>query len=95
MHIDNIEDVARIIFSPKMIYNGKLLPAAFELRGQILEDYLSVLRTSIPTWKSEMQMIPNRKIERLLAMSCSMSVKQETFLTKKQFMTYAIKTARK
>lgn len=61
MQIDNTENVARVIFSPKMIYNGKLLPAAFELRGQISEDYLSVLRTSVPSWKSEMQMIPNRK----------------------------------
>lgn len=61
MLIENQEDVARIIFSPKMIHNGKLLPAAFELRGQISEDYLSVLRTRIASWKSEKQMIPNRK----------------------------------
>lgn len=61
MYIEDSEDVARVIFSPKMIYNGKLLPAAFELRGQISEDYLSVLRTSIPSWKTEMQMVPNRK----------------------------------
>lgn len=61
MYIQNTENVARVIFSPKMIFKGKLLPAAFELRGQITEDYLSVLRTSIATWKSDLQKIPNRK----------------------------------
>lgn len=61
MRIDNSEDVARVVFSPKMIFKGRLLPAAFELRGQIAEDYLSVLRTAIPSWKLEMRRIPNRK----------------------------------
>lgn len=61
MYIEDNEDVARVVFSPKMIYNGRLLPAAFELRGQIAEDYLSVLRTSISSWKSDMRTIPNRK----------------------------------
>lgn len=61
MYIGNQENVARIIFSPKMIYKGKLLPAAFELRIQIHEDYLSVLRTSISSWQEEMCRIPNRK----------------------------------
>lgn len=47
MRIEDQENVARVIFSPKMIYNGKLLPATFELRSNIHEDYLSVLRMSI------------------------------------------------
>lgn len=61
MQISDKEDVARVIFSPKMIFKGKLLPAAFELRGQIAEDYLSVLRTNIETWMSDLQKIPSRK----------------------------------
>ena len=67
--IENREDVARILFSPKMIHNGTLLPAAFELRSHISEDYLSVLRTSIPSWKEEMQLVPNRRNRTAIAYS--------------------------
>lgn len=67
--IENREDVARILFSPKMIHNGTLLPAAFELRCHISEDYLSVLRTSIPSWKEEMQLVPNRRNRTAIAYS--------------------------
>lgn len=67
--VDNKEDVARVIFSPKMIHNGILLPAAFELREQLKENYLSVLRMSIPTWKEEMQLIPNRRNRTAVAYS--------------------------
>lgn len=67
--IDNKEDVARVIFSPKMIHNGILLPAAFELRSQFKEDYLSVLRMSISTWKQEMLLIPNRRNRTAVAYS--------------------------
>ncbi len=67
--IENREDVARILFSPKMIHNGVLLPAAFELRSHISEDYLSVLRSSIPSWKEEMQLVPNRRNRTAIAYS--------------------------
>lgn len=67
--IENREDVARILFSPKMIHKGTLLPAAFELRSHISEDYLSVLRTSIPSWKEEMQLVPNRRNRTAIAYS--------------------------
>ena len=67
--IETREDVARILFSPKMIHNGTLLPAAFELRSHISEDYLSVLRTSIPSWKEEMQLVPNRRNRTAIAYS--------------------------
>lgn len=67
--IENREDVARILFSPKMIHNGTLLPAAFELRSHISEDYLSVLRTSIPSWKEEMKLVPNRRNRTAIAYS--------------------------
>jgi hypothetical protein len=42
MRIENHENVARVIFSPKMIFNGRLLSAAFELRSQMHEDYLAL-----------------------------------------------------
>lgn len=40
------EVVARAVFSPKMVFRGKILPAAFELRPQMAEEYLSVMRMS-------------------------------------------------
>lgn len=47
------EDVARAIFSPKMVFRGKILPAAFELRPHIAEEYLSVMRMSFNSWKED------------------------------------------
>lgn len=61
----NEENVARAIFSPRMIIDGRLIPAAFELREAINESYLSVLRTSIDTWEEEMNLIPQRKNRQL------------------------------
>lgn len=65
MMITNEENVARALFSPRMILDGKIIPAAFELREAISETYLSVLRTTIDTWKDEMMLIPQRKNRRL------------------------------
>ena len=59
--IDNTESVARALFSPRMIYNGELQPEAFQLRQSIAEEYLSVVRMSIDTWKEDILMIPQRK----------------------------------
>ena len=42
--IADTEDVARAIFSPKMIVNGEIQPEAFRLRPSIKEDFLSVMR---------------------------------------------------
>ena len=47
------EDVARAVFSPKMVYRGMILPAAFELRPQMAEEYLSVMRMSFNSWKDD------------------------------------------
>lgn len=63
--IEDNEFVARAIFSPKMIYEGRILPSAFELRASIQEEYLSVLRVSIDSWKSDMLNIPQRKNRQL------------------------------
>ncbi|MBQ3691512.1 MAG: hypothetical protein II937_16815 [Bacteroidales bacterium] len=58
------EDVVRAIFSPLMIdENGNLSRAAFSLRHN--EDYISVCRTSVPTWLEDVHSIPeneNRKL---------------------------------
>lgn len=59
--ISNQEHVARVIFEPKMIYNGKLLIQAFDLRSHLHEDYLSVLRMAIEGWQTDMLRIPTRK----------------------------------
>ena len=61
MKIEDSENVARAIFSPKMIYEGRLLPAAFTLRPQIQEDYLSVARMSIDSWMEDIMRIPQHK----------------------------------
>ena len=63
--IPDHENVARAIFSPKMIHNGRLLPAAFELRPQISEEYISVMRTSIASWQDDLRRIPQRNNRKL------------------------------
>jgi hypothetical protein len=63
--IPNSENVARAIFSPKMIINGEIQPEAFRLRSTIKEEYLSVMRISIPTWIEDIKGIPQRKNRKL------------------------------
>lgn len=55
--VGNEELVARVIFPPKMIRNGHILPAAFVLRPSINEEYLSVLRISTPTFNADVKNI--------------------------------------
>lgn len=59
--IPDQENVARAIFSPKMVYRGMILPATFELRPHINEEYLSVMRMAFDLWKSDILNIPQRK----------------------------------
>lgn len=59
--IPDSENVARAIFSPKMVYRSMILPAAFELRVQINEEYLSVMRMVFDSWKEDILKIPQRK----------------------------------
>ena len=59
--IPNEENVARAIFSPKMVYRGMILPAAFELRAQMGEEYISVMRMVYDSWKEDILKIPQRK----------------------------------
>ena len=72
--LSDSENVARVIFSPRMIYQGVLQPEAFRLRGNIAEEYLSVLRTVIPTWRDDVLSIPQRKNRQLYGYA-EMSVK--------------------
>lgn len=52
--------MARVIFSPRMVYKGVLQTEAFRLREHIAESYLSVLRMTIPTWQTDVMLIPQR-----------------------------------
>ena len=63
--IDGNEKVARAIFEPKMIYQGRLLAPAFELRPSISENYISVMRMSVDGWKEDIRKIPQHKNRRL------------------------------
>jgi hypothetical protein len=63
--INNEENVARVIFSPRMVYKGVLQTEAFRLREHIAESYLSVLRMTIPTWQTDVMLIPQRKNRQL------------------------------
>lgn len=63
--IPNNENVARAIFSPKMVISGEIMPEAFRLRESINEDYLSVMRISIPTWIDDIKNIPQHKNRKL------------------------------
>ena len=49
--IEDIENVARAMFSPKMVIDGEIQPEAFRLRPSISENYLSVMRmtTAMPS----------------------------------------------
>lgn len=63
--ISDTENVARALFSPKMIKDGEILPEAFRLRPSISEEYLSVMRMSINTWIDDIKRIPQRKNRKL------------------------------
>ena len=63
--IPDSENVARAVFSPKMIVNGEIQPETFKLRSSISEDYLSVMRMSFPTWIEDIRRIPQRKNRKL------------------------------
>ena len=67
--ISDSENVARAIFSPRMVHQGRVLPAAFELRSQINEEYLSVMRMAIESWKEDILRIPQRKNRKLFGYS--------------------------
>ena len=59
--IPDSENVARAIFSPRMIVEGEIQPEAFRLRASISEDYLSVMRVAFPSWMNDIKLIPKRQ----------------------------------
>ena len=63
--IQHSENVARAIFSPRMIVKGEIQPEAFRLRPSIAEDYISVMRMSHPKWMDDIRKIPQHKNRRL------------------------------
>lgn len=65
MIIPDTENVARAIFSPKMIVNGEIQPEAFRLRATIHEDYLPVMRMAFGSWVEDINRIPQRKNRKL------------------------------
>lgn len=63
--IPDSENVARAIFSPRMIVDGEIQPETFCLRSSIKEDYLSVMRVAIPSWIDDIKLIPQRQNRQL------------------------------
>lgn len=63
--IADAENVARAIFSPRMIIDGELQPEAFCLRAHLNEDYLSVMRTCVASWLDDIKLIPQSKNRQL------------------------------
>lgn len=63
--ITDAENVARAIFSPRMIIDGELQPAAFRLRASLNEDYLSVMRMAVSSWLNDIMLIPQREDRQL------------------------------
>jgi len=53
--VSDSELLARVIFPPQMILDGKVMPAAFVLRPSINEEYLSVLRIAVPSFNQDMK----------------------------------------
>ena len=72
--IDGKEDVARALFSPRMIVDGVLQPETFKLRSSISEDYLSVMRMIFASWMDD---IKNEKTAFCTDMQFLMSRKSE------------------
>ncbi len=58
------ENVARAIFEPSMIVRGYIIEDAFLLRPSIKENYISVVRLSIDSWKQDILQIPTNKTTR-------------------------------
>lgn len=58
-HVDDTEDVARMLFSPLFIDKGQLSPTAFALRvfNDTPETYISVLRTCFDCFLSDAEQI--------------------------------------
>jgi len=73
--IDGKEDVARALFSPRMIVDGVLQPETFKLRSSISEDYLSVMRKFFASWMDDIKKIPQRK-NRVLYGYATLNVKE-------------------
>ena len=73
--IDSKENVARALFSPRMIVDGVLQPEAFKLRPSISEDYLSVMRMVFPSWMDDIKKIPQRN-NRILYGYAALNVKE-------------------
>ena len=71
--IDNSEQIARALFSPKMIIDGVIQPEAFRLRPAIKEEYISVVRMGITSWQDDILKIPQRK-NRVLYVYAEMNV---------------------
>lgn len=61
MIIPDSENVARAVFSPRMIKDGEIQPEAFRLCLSIAGDYLSAMRMSFPSWIEDIKKIPQRK----------------------------------
>lgn len=62
--LNNSELVARAIFEPSMIIDGRIIDDAFLLRKHLKEDYISVVRLVVDSWESDMKIIPTNKTTR-------------------------------
>ncbi|MBO7597054.1 MAG: hypothetical protein J6T70_08445 [Bacteroidales bacterium] len=87
--IDGKEDVARALFSPRMIVDGVLQPETFKLRSSISEDYLSVMRMIFASWMDDIKNIPQRK-NRILYGYATLNVKEIRDINLKN-VTYDVK----
>ena len=58
-YVSDSEDVARILFSPLFVCDGVLSQKAFTLEDATNETYISVLRTSMPSFYKDMEGIRN------------------------------------
>ncbi len=62
--LNNSEFVARAIFEPSMIIDGRIIDDAFLLRRHLKEDYISVVRLAVDSWEDDMKIIPTNKTSR-------------------------------
>lgn len=82
------EDVARLL-KPVWIDEGEIAPAAFTLRPNVHETYISVLRESMPTFRQDAFDVTRKKNVYLASLSAKeLSAKTDTI--QKETITYEV-----
>lgn len=87
--MDSSENVARLL-KDIWVSGGEIAPAAFTLRPNLHETYISVLREQAPTFRQDALDISHKKIVRYASVNAEELVKRNDSILKEN-VTYSIK----